>query len=504
MRIFIVFVFAFTLVFLNSCSTEDDSKVITKPVDRNTLGNHNQNTGSTQKNELDNYLDLLPSKITKRMSEWKIPGLSIAIIHDQKTIFQSALGFKDVEQQQYTDTNTIYAIASVSKVFQSFLLMQLTEKGTLRPDIPLRQILTNFPHQSTTLEQLASHTSGLSESYDFNWFTTTFMGWIITRGLIPIRWFGDASELLNDLPKLKLKYTPGNEAHYSNLGCQLLGLAIEKATGDSYITMLQQNVLKPLGMHNSGVDINNAPSQFVPKGYVHSFGGSKPLVVKKRVYGYGIHGGGQYCTTSDMARFIKVNFQDNPTVINAKSLLKMYVPRSKPDPDSHNGYALGWGYTWVKGHYCLEKGGGEPGFNTYINIIPDLKIGIVIMINTWSPISDIYENGTGLIAGEILEELIPYFESSITNSNSNINDINLQNYVGKYSLESIADFDVAVTDYMLMLTCVKNPAYKEYLVPLDRHTFGFKNHKKGTHHFQVNKQGKITSMTFGPFTFERK
>lgn len=504
MRIFIAAVFAFILVFLNSCSTEDDSKVRTKPFYKKTIENHNQNTSSAQQSKLDNYLDSLPSRMTKRMSEWKIPGMSIAIVHDQKTIFQSALGFKDLERKHPTDTNTIYAVASVSKVFQSLLLMQLTEKGTLRPDTHLKQILTNFPHQSTTLEQLASHTSGLSESYDFNLFITTFMGWIITRGLIPIRWFGNESELLNDLPKLKLKYTPSNEAHYSNLGCQLLGIAIEKATGNSYITMLQQNILKPMGMHNSGVDINNAPSQHVPKGYVHSFWGSKPLVVEKRVYGYAIHGGGQYCTASDMAKFLKMNFQDNPTVINAKSLLKMYIPRSKPDPDYHNGYALGWGYTWINGHYCLEKGGGEPGFNTSVMIIPDLKIGVVAMINAWSPISDIYENGTGLIAGEILEELIPYFESPTTNSNSNIDDINLQNYVGKYSLESVADFDVAITDGKLMLTCVQYPAYKEYLVPFDKHTFGFRNHKKGTHRFQVNKQGKINSMTFGPFTFEKK
>jgi len=461
-------------------------------------------TSRAQNNELDKYLDLLPSKMTARMNEWGIPGISIAIVHDQKTIYQSALGFNDTQRHIPADTNTIYAIASVSKVFQSFLVMQLAEKGTLRPDIPLRQILTNYPYQSTTLEQLASHTSGLSESSDFKWFIASFMGWIATRGLIPIRWFGDASELLNNLPDLKLKYTPGNEAHYSNLGCQLLGIAVEKATGDSYIAMLRQNILSPLGMHSSGVDINNAPSQYVPKGYVRSFWGSKPLVVEERTYGYGIHGGGQYSTASDLARFMKVHFQDNPTIINAKSLLKMYVPRSKPDPESHDGYALGWSYTWIKGHYCLQKSGGEPGFNAYINMIPDLKIGIVVMINTWSPISDICENGTGLIAGEILEELIPYFESPTTHSNSNINNINLHNYAGRYSLESIADFDVEDVNDRLMLTCVQFPAYKEHLVPIDRHAFGFNNHQKATHLFHVDKNGEVTSMTFGPFTFKRQ
>jgi CubicO group peptidase (beta-lactamase class C family) len=438
------------------------------------------------------------------MNEWKIPGMSIAIVHDQKTIFQSALGFKDLEQKQSTDSNTIYAIASVSKVFQSFLLMQLTEKGILRPDLPLNKILTKYPYKSTTLEQLASHTSGLSESSDFKWFMASFMGWIITRGLIPIRWFGDTSELLEDLPDVELGYKPDDEVHYSNLGCQLLGVAIEKAAGDSYKTMLQKNILQPIGMYNSGVDINNAPPKNVPKGYVHSFWGSKPLVLKKRIYGYAIHGGGQYSTVSDMTKFIMVNFQNNPRIISNKSLLKMYIPRSRPNPDSHDGYALGWGYTWIKGHYCLQKGGGEPGFNTSVMIIPDLKVGIVVMMNSWSPISNIYENGTGLIAGEILEELIPFFESPAAESATKKNNVNLNNYAGRYSLESVADFDVTVADNKLMLKCVQFPAYKEYLVPLDRYSFGFSNDKKATHRFKIDMQGKITSLTFGPFTFGKK
>ena len=75
------------------------------------------NPCNAQNNKLDYYFDLLPSKITKRMNEWKLPGVSVAIVHDQKTIFQSALGFKDIQGQKPIDTNTIYAIASVSKVF---------------------------------------------------------------------------------------------------------------------------------------------------------------------------------------------------------------------------------------------------------------------------------------------------------------------------------------------------------------------------------------------------
>ncbi len=463
--------------------------------------------GLTASNDkMDDYLNLLPDKIVHKMEARKLPGLSMAIVHDQEIIFKSGFGFANLDTKKPATINTIYPIASITKIFGAIMLIQLCEKEIISLNTPVKNLLHNYPIESTTLQQLASHTAGLQVDAASNRrFYISFMGWLFTRGVIPIKWYIGKDKLLENLNKINLKYDPNAYAHYSNLGTQILGLALEKASGEAYELYIKQHILQPLNMHDSGFDINQAPSARVPVGYVYTIFGSNPIKTPTIEYGCAIYSGGLYSTVLDMAKFISMQFSDDPKIIRAANMHLMQLPHSTPDVGKHNGFALGWGYTWIKGHYSIEKSGAGPGYGSCLMVIPDLKLGIITMSNTWSPISSSHENACGILSGEILEELIPLFETDRLHPDLPTKSIELNQYKGIYSASNCnLDFQIESQDGALRICSVQVPAYHDILVPIDAHTFKFKNESSATIRFMTDRHHQVKSFTFGALTFTKK
>jgi CubicO group peptidase (beta-lactamase class C family) len=165
------------------------------------------------------------------------PGMSLLVIKDGKVLFKKAYGLADVEAKVPNTTATNFRLASVTKQFTAMAVLILVERGKLRLDSRLTDLLPDFPAygRDVTVRHLLGHTSGLPDAFD----------------LAP----AGRGEQLRDRDLLEIlrrqtagEFPPGSRYRYSNTGYVVLGLIVEKVSGEPFAAFLKRNIFDPLGM----------------------------------------------------------------------------------------------------------------------------------------------------------------------------------------------------------------------------------------------------------------
>ena len=189
---------------------------------------------------IENYIAEL---VDLEMSDHEITGISIALIDDQKVIWQKGFGFADLENKIPATPETIYRAGSISKVFTAAATMQLAEQGKIDIDQPLVKALpefsikTRFPDAApVTPRNVMTHHSGLPSNY--------------YRGLF-VRNPDPFESVLDDIRDEYLSTPPNTVFSYSNLGMALLGASVEKISGQAFNDYMGQHFFQPLGMTRS-------------------------------------------------------------------------------------------------------------------------------------------------------------------------------------------------------------------------------------------------------------
>ena len=188
---------------------------------------------------------------------------AILVAHEGEVIFKKGFGWADMEWDIPNTTDTKFRLASVTKPFTSMLTMQLVANGTLDLHTPISTYLPDYPKQNgeqITIHHLLTHTSGTVRDYEDN---------------IPLNKYPDRQRperLVKEFSSLPLEFTPGEKFAYSNSGYMVLGYLIETVTGKLYEEVLQENILTPLGMKNTGVDKRRTLLKHRAKGHFKGFG----------------------------------------------------------------------------------------------------------------------------------------------------------------------------------------------------------------------------------------
>jgi len=163
-------------------------------------------------------------------AQWKgqQAGLSVAVISDQDLLWAKGLGYADYARQIPATPQTIYRIASITKLFTATMLMQLRDAGQVQLDDPLTRylppsftIISPFPDaKAPTLRQVVSHTAGLPREAPFDY-----------EEAVPIP---SIEVILDEIREIELLVPPMTEWRYSNLGVALLGHALERIAHQPY------------------------------------------------------------------------------------------------------------------------------------------------------------------------------------------------------------------------------------------------------------------------------
>lgn len=322
--------------------------------------------------------------IRRLQAEQDIKGISIAVVDGQTVVWSEGFGYADVAAQRPATPQTLYRIASISKLFTSTAVMQLAERGRIALDQPLAAYLPQFSIRSrfestapVTVRSMISHHSGLPSD--------------ITQGM-----WSDASftTVVQRLPQEYLAYPPGSVLNYSNLGYSLLGNMIERVSGQDFEGYMQASVLGPLGMAHSGYTLKPVDRPLLAKAYRD--GCESELLPMRDLPAMGM-----YSNVRDLASFMEVMLAGGGPVLRSDTVASVLQEQnSDVAMDMNIRVGLGWFLdrkTLPGAGLMAYHGGATPLFNAHLAMLPQHKLGVVVLSNT---------AGSRLAVGEIAEEVL--------------------------------------------------------------------------------------------------
>lgn len=275
-----------------------------------------------------------------------------------KIIYKKGFGYADRKTKELFTTDTPCYIGSVSKQFTAMGIMILEEKGKLEYNQSIRAYFPELPEfmQPITILHLLHHTSGLALFGDF-----------------PDMNEKDVFNIL--LKQQSLRFAPGEKFEYCNAGYTLLGLLIEKISGETLNDFLTTNVFTPIGMKNTYVN-------------------SAALRNKKRAIGYYVFGdeynydtfiGGAasvVSTVNDLYLWDRMLYE--PAIVSMKTLEKAFTSdkfTNQDDMYGTKGYGFGWFVSEKEGKKIIQHDGGFGGFRSYIERQPEQHNTIILISN---------------------------------------------------------------------------------------------------------------------------
>ena len=224
----------------------------------NGQSNSNNNTTSTDRIKVEKINELV-----SLYSEYDGFNGSVLVAHKGKIIYKKGFGLANMEWEIPNQVDTKFRIASVTKPFTAMLIMQLVAENKLDLHEPISTYLSDYPKENgdqITIHHLLTHTSGIARDYDFD----------LPKNNYPDR--QRSKESVQSFSNRPLEFKPGKRFSYSNSGYAVLGYIIETVTGKSYETVLQENILSPLGMKNTGIDKHRPIMKNKASGYFKGFG----------------------------------------------------------------------------------------------------------------------------------------------------------------------------------------------------------------------------------------
>jgi CubicO group peptidase (beta-lactamase class C family) len=297
------------------------------------------------------------------------PGMGIAVLVEGRIVWSDGFGFADLEQRVPVWPHTKMRIGSVSKSLTSAALGLLHEQQKLDLDAPVQQYVPSFPpkQEPITTRQLSGHLAGIRHyggHEDAEVFNT--------------RHFATVLEGLSLFANDPLLFKPGERYQYSSHGWNLLSAAIEGASGQDYLSYMQQHVFDPVGMRHTIADLN---AQIVPnraRFYVRDEQGRwRNAAYVDNSYKWA--GGGFLSTPEDLVRF-------GWEMIGGKLLrpetVRMLTTSQKTNDGKETGYGMGWGIsTDARGRRQIEHGGGSVGGASRLTIYPGQQVVVAMIIN---------------------------------------------------------------------------------------------------------------------------
>lgn len=285
---------------------------------------------------------------------------SVLVARDTEIILNKGYGLANVEWQVPNSPTTKFRLGSLTKQFTSASILLLEERGKLSLEDHVKKYLPDAPPSwdAITIFHLLTHTSGIFNYTALPDFTTT-----MPLPLTP-------PQIVAKVRDRALDFEPGSKMSYSNSGYIVLGMIIEKVSGESYASFVQKNLFDPIGMKDSGYDSSTTVIPRRASGYVRGPNGPSNAAYLDMSLPYAA--GALYSTTEDLLRWEQALF--GGTVLKPASLEKMTTPFK-------GNYALGVLVREHEGHRVVEHNGGINGFNTFLAYYPESRITIAVLGN---------------------------------------------------------------------------------------------------------------------------
>ena len=358
----------------------------------------------------------IDSLATAALRNGPVAGLSVAVVKGQDTLVMKGYGLADVENDVPATASTVYRIGSITKQFTSAAVMQLVEQGKISLDDDITKYFPSFPThgQHILVRHLLNHTSGIPSYTDIPGF-----GRVITLDL-------PHDSLLAMVGRDSLMFAPGSGFYYNNSGYYMLGVLLEKVTGQKYGDYLTQHLFEPLGLHSTYYCATAPLIKHRAQGYATE----KGKLVNASYIDMGLpFAAGSLCSTvGDLVKWEHALFSGK--VVSATSLAQMTTP-AKLTSNRPMPYGFGLAPDTVGGHRAVGHGGGINGFISHEEIYPNDSLTVVVLANTApAPSQGIARNAARLVLG------LPLMRGPSVPPEIALDSAQRARYVGNYSLQN--------------------------------------------------------------------
>lgn len=354
-------------------------------------------TSSVEAAKIDAY-------VKRVLESFDVPGMGIAIVKDGKVVLEKGYGVRNLATGAPANAHTLFAIASNTKAFTGASLEILANRGKLDMDARVIKYLPWFRMSNTyvthemRVHDLLAHDSGLPDGQTTDILFTPDSDY-------------SGRQVAERLAHVPLEYSFRSRTAYDNILYGVAALVVEEASGKSYRQFLKDNILGPLGMHDTRFNYHyiRESDHNVSTGYVPFGPEGKLKAAHKMAWGNSSGAAGIYSSVHDMAKWVMMQIaggvysdtqgSDSKRLFSEDSHKRMWTMQSiiQPDKDQlriesqvpalasiapdYEGFGEGWHLSQYRRYKMAYHTGGWPGFVSRVTIIPDLNLGIVVLTN---------------------------------------------------------------------------------------------------------------------------
>ena len=323
--------------------------------------------------------------------QFDVPGIAVAIVKDGQVVMEQGFGVKETGKSGAVDAHTLFAIASNTKAFTAAALQMLAEQGKLKMDdrvidhLPWFQMSDPYVTREMRVRDLLAHRSGLGLG------AGDLLYWPPTKY--------STKEVVQRLRDVPLATSFRSAYAYDNILFAVATLVIEETSGQSYADFLRDHLFKPVGMDESLVDMTYLkPGMDVAVGHAKfDFKDLRPVPPMAWVNNPGA--GGIYASVHDLAKWMNVQLAGgrlpggDARLFKEESQKQMWsmltpmkigeppVPELAATKPNFAGYGEGWFLSDYRGHRLVWHTGGWPGMVSRLTLVPELKLGVVVLTN---------------------------------------------------------------------------------------------------------------------------
>ena len=348
--------------------------------------------------------DEVTSYLAELVTDSETPGIQYIIVDSSGVLFRHAGGWADVSERTPIDMATTMMAYSMSKTITAVAVLQLVEEGKIGLDDPLDQYFDLSPYgPAITIRQLLSHTSGIPNP-------------------IPLRWahltaqhdaFSEEAALAEVLAEHSgVSSQPGVKYRYSNIGYWLLGLVVERASGQAFTSFVTESVLGRLGIMSSELGYTIPEPATHANGYLKKYSFMNlvkgfliaPELVGDyegnwlRIESHYLNGpafGGLVGTAEGIGKFLQDQLREESSILGEEGRAHLYA-QQRTSQGTPVDMTLGWHIGDLDGSRFYYKEGGGGGHHCLMRVYPDLGLASVVMANSTSlPVHDVLDTADG-------------------------------------------------------------------------------------------------------------
>jgi CubicO group peptidase (beta-lactamase class C family) len=320
---------------------------------------------------------------------WKVPGVAVAIVYQDRIVYCKGFGVRQVGKPARVTPDTVFPLASCTKMFTTTAMAMLVDEGKMHWDDPVRKHVPFFrladplADAGVTLRDLVCHRTGLN-GHDLVWYHS-----------------GRSQEdIIRRAGRLQLSQPFRTTFQYQSIMVMAAGYAVGKASGQPWEAFVRQRLFGPLGMARSSCtttvalrDPNHASGHRRNRhGNVEAVPWYPQTVPDPS--------GSINASARDLTRWLQFQLKggtyQGKRLVSAKNLEETHRPhtvmrlegslRAMQPLTVQMSYGLGWVVQDYRGHRLLSHGGAIDGFRAHITLAPDDRLGIVLVNNlqgTW-------------------------------------------------------------------------------------------------------------------------